>query len=181
MPKPNNYIQEVGEIAKAFERLGLTPVLVGGMALVILGSRRVTRDFDIVISNPRDQLKDMVDYLYGRGFELASQVDANEDITTTIDNATVAAIRLRMDSPDSVFFINSKTGLRIDLLFDFPIPATELATNAKKIKVSSKSITVASDTDLLRLKKIAKASRSSPNDDQDIAFLEAHQKKQTQE
>lgn len=177
MPKPVDQFQIVGEIAAALEQLGLAPILVGGMALVIMGSRRVTRDFDFVITKPDAQTKDMFTIFYDRGFEMAAQVDADGDITLTIDNPNVAAIRLKMDEPDSIFLINRKTDLRIDLLFDFPIAATELAKDAEKKKVQTQTFTIASEKDLLRLKKIAQSSRKSPGDAQDIAFLKGLKKK----
>src|SRR5207247_9206473 len=37
-------LETVGEIVEGLRALGLAPVMVGGMALVVLGSRRVTRD-----------------------------------------------------------------------------------------------------------------------------------------
>ena len=49
------------------------------------------------------------------------------DVTATIDNPRVAVTRLRLDAPASAYFLNPETGLRIDLLFDFPLPAAELA------------------------------------------------------
>jgi hypothetical protein len=146
---------------------------------VYLGSRRVTRDFDFVIEKPADRLGNMLDILYGRGFELASQLDKNGDITITIDNRNIAAMRLRLDAPNSAFFLNPKTGLRIDLLFDFPIPTAELSKNAQRTKVSSLTLPIASEQDLLRLKKKAQSSRKSSGDAQDIAFLQGLQKKKT--
>jgi hypothetical protein len=177
MNNPSEYIQEVGEIVRALEALGLGPILVGGMALTLMGSQRVTRDFDFVIAKPEERLNDVLDILYGRGFELASQLNESGMITITIDNRNIAAMRLRLDAPNSIFFLNSKIGLRIDLLFDFPIPAAELAKNAKKTKINSQTLTIASHQDLLRLKKMAHSSRKSAGDTQDIAFLKAYQKK----
>lgn len=177
MQSPVNHLQEVGEIVDALERLGLGPILVGGMALVVLGSRRVTRDFDFVIATPDDKLQKMLTLFYDRGFEMAAQVDADGDITLTVDNPKVAAIRVKMDGPESIFLIHRKTGLRIDLLFDFPIPATELAQRAETKTIRSHAITVASKKDLLRLKEIAHSKRNTPSDAQDIAFLKTHEKK----
>lgn len=173
MPKPVDHIQTVGEIVQELDRLHLEPILVGGMALAILGSRRVTRDFDFVITKPDVQLKDMLAIFYDRGFEMAAQVDADGDITLTIDNPNVAAIRIKMDTPDSIFLINRKTDLRIDLLFDFPISAAELSKNAQTKKLNSQTITVASPKDLLRLKEMAQSARNAPGDAQDIAFLKS--------
>lgn len=177
MEEGATHLEDVGSVVEALSGLGLRPVLVGGMALVVLGSRRVTRDFDFVVAQPGDALGHLLDVFYDRGFELASRVDAEGNVTATIDNRRVAATRLRLDAPASAYFLNPKTGLRVDLLFDFPLPAATLARRADTVKVRSRVWRVASVTDLLRLKKIARESRSSPGDAEDIAFLEARRGK----
>lgn len=177
MPDPAHALDEVGAIARGLTELGLKPVLVGGMALVILGSRRVTRDFDFTIERPGDRLQDMLDVLYDRGLELVSRLDEHGDVTATIRNRRVAAIRLRLDAPASASFFHPRTGLRIDLLFDFPIPAARLAAGAVRTRVRSHVFWVASEPDLLRLKKIARARRSAPGDAEDITFLEARRRR----
>ena len=177
MPETRAYVADVGAVFKKLSGLGLTPVLVGGMALVILGSRRVTRDFDFVVARPGDRLEPLLDVFYERGLELASRLNDAGDVVSTIDNRRIAAARVRLDAPSSAYFFNPKTGLRIDLLFDFPIPAAELAKAATRTKVQSQVMSVASERDLLRLKRIAKAQRSSPGDAEDIAFLEARRRR----
>lgn len=169
-------VDDVGGVVKALTAAGFDPILIGGMALVLIGSQRVTRDFDFVVAHPGDRLQSLVDVFYDRGFELASRVNDAGQVTATIDNRRVAAIRIRLDGPDSVYFFKSETGLRIDLLFDFPIPAATLAKQATRIKVRSHMFRVASEADLLRLKEIAQAKRSAPGDAQDIAFLEARRR-----
>lgn len=173
MLETRTHLETVGSVAEALASLGLGPVLVGGMALVVLGSRRVTRDFDFVVSRPGDDLGRLLDVLYAHGLELASRVDANGDVTATIANRRVAAARLRKDGPASAYFLNPETGLRVDLLFDFPLPAATLAARAITVKARSTVLRVASEADLLRLKKIARSHRSSPGDAEDIAFLES--------
>ena len=153
--------------------LGFEPVLVGGMALVMLGSRRVTRDFDFVVAQPGERLEKMISVFYARGLELVSRLSDDGDVISTIRNRRVASIRLGLDAPSSAYFFNPRTGLRIDLFFDFPIPAAILVACATRTKVRSRLFYVASEEDLLRLKEIAKARRSSPGDAQDIAFLVA--------
>ena len=176
LESPDNF-EDVGAVAEALSGLGLMPVLVGGMALVILGSRRVTHDFDFVISKPDNRLDDVVAIFYDRGLELASRVNEAGDVTATIDNRRVAASRLRIDKPSSAYFFNVETGLRIDLLFDFPVPAAELMKSAATMKIQSQALRIASEDDLLRLKRLAKAGRSSAGDAQDIEFLEQRQKR----
>jgi len=56
MPDSTSHLQAVGEIVQGLRALGLAPVLVGRMALVVLGSRRVTRHFDFVIAQPGERL-----------------------------------------------------------------------------------------------------------------------------
>lgn len=166
-------LDDAGRIVAALTKLGLEPILVGGMALVTMGSRRVTRDFDFVVPAPGDRLAALVDVFYDRGLELAARVDNSGDITATIDNRRVAGIRLRLDAPSSAYFSHAKTGLRVDLLFDFPLPAAQLAAGATRITVRSHGFLVAAEKDLLKLKRIARANRDAPGDAEDIAFLEA--------
>jgi hypothetical protein len=176
MAGSKDFLDDAAAIAKELRALGFEPVLVGGMALVILGSRRVTRDFDFVIAQPGDRLEKLIDVFYGRGLELASRLSEQGDVTAALSNRRVATIRLRVDAPASAYFLNPRTGLRIDLLFDFPIPAATLAARATRMKIRARLFHVASEQDLLRLKRIAKARRSSPGDAQDIAFLEARRR-----
>jgi hypothetical protein len=173
MQEAATHLDEVGVVARGLDDLGLEPVLVGGMALVIMGSRRVTRDFDFVVAEPGERLQSLVDVFYDRGLQLAARVNDGGDVTATIDNRRVAVTRLRLDAPSSAYFYNAETGLRIDLLFDFPIPAATLAKRATSRKVRSRVLRLASEADLLRLKRIARDRRASPGDAVDIAFLEA--------
>lgn len=173
MKDPASHLDAVGSLVEELAGLGLEPVLVGGMALVVLGSRRVTRDFDLLIAHPGEGLGALIDVLYDRGLELASRVSAEGDVTATIANRRVAAARLRLDAPASAYFLDPDTGLRVDLLFDFPLPAATLARRATVVRVRSRAWRVASEADLLRLKKLAQASRAAPGDVEDVAFLEA--------
>ena len=173
MAEPLDYLAVVGEIEGRLRDLGLEPVLVGGMALVILGSRRVTRDFDFVVAHPATRLVALIDVFYDRGLELGARVDDDGEIIATIGNRKVAAARVRIDAPESAYFLNWTTELRIDLLFDFPIQASTLAARASRTKIRGQSLAIASAADLLTLKEIAKARRSVAGDVQDIAFLTA--------
>jgi hypothetical protein len=163
----------VTEIARRLGALGLDPVLVGGMALVLLGSRRVTRVFDFVIAQPGERLAGALDVFYDAGLELAARLNEAGEVTATIGSRRVAASRLRLDKPQSAFFYDSVTGLRVDVLFDYPIPAGELAGRSLSARTPAGVLRVASEPDLLELKQIARLNRSLSTDDEDIAFLES--------
>jgi hypothetical protein len=173
MAGPVDHLATVGEVVEDLRGLGLAPVLVGGMALVVLGSRRVTRDFDFVVAHPGERLGSTLDLFYEHGLELVSRLNDAGEVSATIVDREVASIRLRLDAPVTAYFFNPETGLRVDLLFDFPIPAARLAKRATRIKIRSHVFDIASETDLLRLKRIARAARSAPGDAEDIAFLES--------
>ncbi len=166
-----DFVEEMGELAEALEENGFQPVLVGGMALVILGSQRVTKDFDFLISLQGLTAERIVDVFYDRGFELVTKFNAQGEVLRTVDNSRAAAIKLKSDLPDSLFFFHWKTRLKVDLLLDFPLPAKDILSRAGKVKLKSYSLKVASAEDLLRLKEIAYANRGSPSDAQDLDFL----------
>jgi predicted nucleotidyltransferase len=175
MAEPADHLRVVATIIRELRGVGLEPVLVGGMALVVLGSRRVTRDFDFVVADPGPRLDSVLDVFYGHGLELVSRLDEGGNVTATLSNRRVASIRLRLDTPASASFFSESTGLRIDLLFDFPVPAAELVTHARRLRIRGQSLVIASEEDLLRLKRTAAAARSVPGDADDIAFLESRQ------
>jgi hypothetical protein len=139
----------------------------------------VTRDFDFVIAHPGDHLARTIGLLYDRGLELVSRMNDSGDVVATISDRKVAVIRLGVDAPPSAYFFNVETGLRIDLLFDFPVPAAELAKDSTRTRIRGHMFSIASEADLLRLKRIAQAGRSAPGDAVDIAFLEARRKHAT--
>jgi hypothetical protein len=114
---------------------------------------------------------------YNHGLELVSRLNEMGEVISTITNRNIAATRLRLDAPASAYFFNPETALRIDLLFDFPIPAAKLAERATRTKIRTHVFDIASEQDLLRLKRIAKAARSVPGDAEDIAFLESRRKR----
>lgn len=173
MDNAASHLETVGRVVKALTEVGFEPILVGGMALVIMGSQRVTKDFDFVIAHPHERLEGIVDVFYDRGFELASRVNDAGEVTHTIGNRRVATSRIRLDGPASVYFFNPKSRLRIDLLFDFPVAASTLEKRATRTKIRSHVFCIASEADLLHLKRIVQAKRAAPGDAQDIAFLEA--------
>jgi len=72
--EPADHLRIVARITQQLRGAGLEPVLVGGMALVVLGSRRVTRDFDFVVADPGLRLDSVVDAFYGQGLELVSRL-----------------------------------------------------------------------------------------------------------
>lgn len=141
------------------------------MALVILGSQRVTKDFDFLISEEARNLELLAHIFYHHGLELVSKINKQGEVIRIIDNQKIAYSRLQLDKPDCAYFYNHKTGLRIDLFFDFPLAAIEVAKKAQKKKIRSHTFTIASKNGLIRLKEIAYRNRKLASDAQDLEFL----------
>ena len=162
-------LRRLAPLAKALEGRGLSPVLVGGMALVILGSQRITKDFDFLISC-RELDSEVVKEIYGLGYELITKLSPEGEVIRTIARPRVAAARLNLEKPRSAFF-RSRKGTRVDLLLDFPLPARDIADRADRVGRKPDVLRVASPKDLLKLKEIAYADRKSASDAQDLEFL----------
>ena len=163
----------VGELLNDLTLLGFEPTLVGGMALVTLGSTRVTKDFDFLVVEEAREQKALVEVFYRHGFQLASRTDDRGAIVRTIDSRQVAAARLRIDGPKSAYFYNGSLGLRVDLLFDFPIDARAVRRRSRRKKIQSYSFHIASTPDLILMKEMAASDRKASTDLQDLAFLKS--------
>ncbi len=171
MKSPADFIGEVGKLLEDLSRLGYPVTLVGGMAMVTLGSTRVTKDFDFLISELSREEKSLIGVFYNHGFELVSKIDKAGNIVRTIDNQNVASARLRIDKPKSAYFFNSSIHLRIDLLFDFPIQARDVFARSTRKKIESYVFHIADKKDLIKMKEIAAADRKLATDIQDLEFL----------
>lgn len=171
MAASDDYLRTVGVLAGALDAQGFEPVLVGGMALVLLGSQRVTRDFDLLVSTQGPPTEELVRLLYRYRFELVTKFTPAGEVKRTVDNVRIAVAKLKTQKLQSLFFCNPRTGLRVDLLLDFPLSAHPVAQRADKVRLQSGGIRVASPEDLMQLKEIAYADRRSASDAQDLEFL----------
>ncbi len=169
--RQTGFITAVGRLVSDLVHLGYEPTLVGGMALVTLGSPRVTRDFDFLVVEKAREQEALPRVFYRHGFQLASRTDESGNIVRTIDTEDVARTRLRIDRPRSAYFYNRALGLRVDLLFDFPIPARDVRRRATRRKIQSFSFHIASRRDLIRMKELAARDRGLAADMQDLEFL----------
>lgn len=173
MPKRNrkSLTESIGELMGDVMKLGYPPTLVGGMALALLESNRVTKDFDFLIEDEARKKKELMKTFYKHGFELVSKLDERGNIVRTVDNPNVAYAKLNMDPPKSAHFFNRGLDLRVDLLFDFPIPAKEVAQRARRRTIKAHLFLIADKQDLITMKEIAVRDRRNPSDVQDLDFL----------
>jgi hypothetical protein len=164
-------LHAVGELLDDLEPLGCHATLVGGMALVTLGSTRVTRDFDFLVVEGARGDPAVMQALYRHGFELVSRIDEHGEIARTIGSQKVASSRLRIDRPKAAYFYNRRIGLRVDLLFDFPMAASDVRSRSTRRTIDSHAFHIAGRDDLRQMKEVAARARWSAADLQDLEFL----------
>ncbi|MCK4423453.1 MAG: hypothetical protein KAV18_05215 [Candidatus Omnitrophica bacterium] len=151
-----------------------TPVFVGGLALILLGSDRTTFDTDLILRKPQN-LKEsqcLTKAMSKAKCYYVSKLDSIGNPISYIDNANVAASRIMIDKPDSIFFWNPDIEMRIDILLDFPLKADELLLRAENKKLDKSTvIKIASLLDLKKMKEIAIKARKNSKDLQDLEFI----------
>jgi hypothetical protein len=151
-------------------------VLVGGMALVVLGSRRVTRDFDSVIAHPGDRLARLIKILYDRGFELVSSLNDIGEVTSTIANRRVAAIRLRLDAPTRHTSSTRRQAFVSIFCSTSRFQRLSSPSMQREQRFARMCLTSPPSPTSCVSKRIARTQRSAPGDAEDIAFLKARGK-----
>ncbi len=157
---------------------GIPAVIIGGVALRVHGSPRVTHDLDVAV-----RLEDVVaviDLMYAGGYCCARETTAEavrmlltpsaaKEWVETSKSGSMTFIHFDAPPAAEVPFARIDINTEIDFLFALSIPVLRLRENAKKIMFESLPVFVAAPADLLALKK--KRADKSPADEADIAFL----------
>jgi hypothetical protein len=167
-------LKTLGTTVRRLRNAGYEPVLIGAMALIAYGSSRVTFDTDLLTTRPRDlgEAKRLMAAVFGAGFVYVTKFDENGNPVSWIDVLAVAAARMRLDDPDTCFLWHRKTQMRVDILLDFPIPASEVLRDASRVTIGRNvRLPVASLSRLAILKELALRDRNRPEDAQDLAFI----------
>ncbi len=138
-------------IFKKFNNEHIRYLVVGGLAMNLLGVPRVTYDIDILIDMEDENIKALMGLMKEWGFkpklpvsvkDFASREKRDEWITTK----NMKAFNL----------VNAKWALsEIDIVIDAPVDYSEARKRAKKITVHGVSIPVISIDDLIKMKRTA--------------------------
>lgn len=161
------------DILIALHQRDLMPVIIGGVAVALLGGERLTRDLDAV-SRDLDQTLDL---LYLHGFRVVSRAVTTEPGLWAVFGAAATAAQAIRGSASKVFrTVHSVNGLLLDIWLE-PTGVTKelLFARARKITLSSVSVLCASEEDLIAMKEAALTDNPArrSKDEQDIEFLRA--------
>ncbi len=159
---------------------GIEFVVIGGTALRLYNSPRVTHDIDLAVRSL--DVDRVVDVMYQLGYRLITAVaDASVSVCSTPADARNWIERERPGSVSFIAFAGETTSeipiddidvaSQVDFLFELTIPTMNLRKNARRIELPDLSFLVASVDDLIRLKE-ARSDRSAADED-DLRFLRA--------
>ncbi len=158
----------------------ITAILIGGIALRMYNSPRVTHDLDLAVRTL--DIDKIIDLMYGHGYYLIVSVE--DDCARVQLTPTEAKSWIEDEKSGSATFVGfgKKTlheciplididiTTQVDYLFELSIPVTRLKERAKKIPMEDFFILVASIEDLIVLKENRKEKTNA--DYADIQFLQ---------
>jgi predicted nucleotidyltransferase len=150
---------DVREILRRLTATGVDFVVIGGIAIVLLGYPRVTRDLDIVFAYDDENLEALGRVLVELNARLRG---VKEDVDFVPDKRTLQGVELlTLDTPAGWFDLHRlPTGV--------PNYA-RLRANAERMTLDEFTVLVASPDDMIAMKQ----SAGRPQDRIDIAALEA--------
>jgi predicted nucleotidyltransferase len=136
------------EILKEFQREKVKYVIVGGLAVNLLGSLRTTADMDILVEMSDENLKKIVKIFKKHGYTVRQPVDpmniANEKIRKDwIQNKHMKAFNFYKDSELK----------EIDIIIESPVPFSRARQTALFIQCGRFKLPVISIDNLIKMKK----------------------------
>ena len=155
------------EIFKEFQNKKVKYVVVGGIALNLLGGNRSSFDMDILVEMSDENLKKVVSILKRKGYRAKQPIDPM--------NIVVKDIRMnwiRGKNMKAFNFYKEKDMKEVDIIIDSPVQFEDAKKDYVRVKIGSLTVPVISIKGLIKMKK--ESDRSV--DRLDIEMLSAIQK-----
>jgi hypothetical protein len=167
------------EILELLVKNGISYVVIGGVALRLYNSPRVTNDIDIAVRTL--DVDSIISLMYSHSYFLVT--DVGDDFIAVAPNPEEASGWIEKTKCGSISFFavtrkpeTSRVPMesidissQVDFLFELGIPIARLRKNAKTISLKEFEFPVASIDDLIVLKE--QRRDKSETDEQDIRFL----------
>ncbi len=169
------------ELLKLFIANNIDFIVIGGLALRLYNSPRVTHDIDIAVRTL--DVDKVMDLMYRNSYHLIT--DVNDESVMVALSCREAKTWVSLNKAGSLSFI-SPMGIpsekeipmeqidlssQVDILFELGVPIMRLIRNSRTIQLQDISFRVASREDLITLKK--QRSDRSTTDEDDIRYLES--------
>lgn len=136
------------EILRAFQRQKVKYVLVGGIAVNLLGSMRSTADLDILVEMSDENLKKIVKILKGRGYRVKQPVDPIRIADRRTREDWIKNKRMKAFN----FYKEDKLK-EVDIIIESPVSFEEARKSIMRIKVDDLRLPVISINNLIEMKR----------------------------
>lgn len=137
-----------GEILREFQKRKVKYVLVGGIALNLLGGERTTHDLDMLVEMTDGNLVKVVTVLKKRGYKIKQPVDP---IQLAVKNIRTDWIRNK--HMKAFNFYKEDEMKEVDIIVDSPVKYSDAKKGMKRIKIGTLTMPVISVKNLIRMKK----------------------------
>jgi predicted nucleotidyltransferase len=136
------------EIFRAFQKQKVKYVLVGGIAVNLLGAMRNTADLDILVEMSDDNLKKIVQILKKQGYKVKQPVDPMK-----IADPKTRKDWIEKKHMKAFNFYKEDELKEVDIIIESPVSFEEAEKSALRIKVDDLTLPVISIDKLIKMKR----------------------------
>jgi predicted nucleotidyltransferase len=136
------------EIFQAFQKQKVKYVLVGGIAVNLLGAMRNTADLDILVEMSDDNLKKIVQILKKQGYKVKQPVDPMK-----IADKKTREDWIEKKHMKAFNFYKEDELKEVDIVIDSPVSFEEAEKSVVRIKVDNLTLPVISIDKLIEMKQ----------------------------
>lgn len=136
------------EILREFQKQKVKYVLVGGIAVNLLGFLRSTADMDILVEMSNNNLRKVVTILKKKGYQVKQPVDPME-----IANEKTRQDWIHNKHMKAFNFYKEDELKEVDIIIESPVPYEEAKKNTLKIRIGNMILPIISIDNLVKMKK----------------------------
>lgn len=137
------------EILKEFQKQKVKYVLVGGIAVNLLGSMRGTADLDILVEMSDENLTKVVKIMKKKGYHVKQPVDPMK-----IADAKTREDWIKNKHMKAFNFYKEEELKEVDIIIDSPVSFNQAVKTAIQMKIEGISLPVISIQNLIKMKEI---------------------------
>lgn len=136
------------EVLNAFQKQKVKYLIVGGIAMNLLGSMRATSDLDILVEMSNENLENIVRILKKLGYKVKQPVDPMK-----IADESIRKDWIKNKHMKAFNFYKDEEFKEVDIIIESPVSYDDAKNNIVKIKVGKQIIQVISIDNLIKMKK----------------------------
>ena len=137
-----------GEVLRQFQEQKVKYVIVGGIAVNLLGALRNTADMDILVEMSDENLRKVVHILKKKGYRVKLPVDP-----MGIADEKIRRDWIQKKHMKAFNFYKENELKEVDIIIDSPVSFEEAASSAVRIKIDDTVLPVISIDNLIKMKK----------------------------